>query len=321
MTTRVMRSTVLRPGFRVRAFALAAIAISIYSANCASFLLNRSLSFERGRADLEVKTIPVGKFHFVYTEGGKGEAIVLIHGFAGEKDHWTRMARYLTDKYRVIAPDLPGHGENDRLPEENYSIPEQARRLHDFVHQIGLKRFHLVGNSMGGAISTYYASEYPEDVITLALFDSAGVKSPVKSELATYLEKGENPLVVKTRDDFDRLTAFTFVDPPYIPGVIKSYFTEKAIANKEFNEKIFSDISKDRGGVEGRLSKIQIRTLILWGDTDRVIHPSSAEVFHKGIKNSEVVIMKACGHGPMIERPQETADHYLKFLNKSASAK
>ncbi len=290
------------------------IALSLSNANCSGWLLRRAMSFERGRADLEIKRAEVGKFHWVYSEGGEGEPVVLIHGFAGDKDHWTRMARFMTDRYRVIAPDLPGHGENDRLPDESYTIPEQAKRLHDFLHSIGLSRFHLAGNSMGGGISTYYASEYPEDILTLGLFDSAGVKSPKESELAAYLRRGENPLVVGSREDFDRLTAFTFVEAPYIPGVIKDYFVDRAIANRAFNEKIFSDISRDRQNLESRLTKISARTLILWGDTDRVIDPSAADVFHKGIKNSQVVIMKACGHGPMIERPQETAAHYRAFL-------
>jgi len=282
--------------------------------SCSGFLVRAAASSEHGRANLEIKTVPVGKFHFTYLEGGTGEIVICIHGFAGEKDHWTRFSAFLTDRYHVIAPDLPGHGDNDRLPDENYSIRSQAQRIHEFAKALGLRKFHMIGSSMGGAIAADYASLYPEDVITLALFDSAGVKSPEKSELTTELEKGNNPLLVSNVDDFNRLMAFTCVKPPYIPGFLKTYFAERAVQNRAFNEKIFADIGGAAGNVEGRLPLIQAKTLILWGDTDRVIHVSSVKIFQAKIKNTSVVIMKDCGHGPMVERPEETAKHYLEFV-------
>jgi len=281
---------------------------------CASWVLARAVSYERGKADLEVKAVQSGKFRFVYTEGGRGQTILLLHGFAGDKDHWTRMAAGLTDAYRVIAPDLPGHGENDRLTEESYSIPLQAQRIKEFARNLNLQRFHLVGSSMGGAIAAYYASEYPEDVLTLGLFDSAGVRSPEKSEMALALEKGVNPLLVENEEDFDRFLKFTTVNPPYIPGSIKAYFARRAVASRPFNERVFKDIGGEAGNVESRLGRIRAPTLILWGDTDRVIHPASAGVFQKGIRGSKVVILKECGHGPMVEKPEETAKIYRSFL-------
>ncbi|MCE9599969.1 MAG: alpha/beta hydrolase [Spirochaetia bacterium] len=298
----------------MRKLQIVPILLILFTSNCATWLLNRAIGFERGRADLEEKMVPVGKFHFVYTEGGNGETILMVHGFAGEKDHWTRMSAYLTDKYHVIAPDLPGHGLNDKLPEENYSIISQATRLHDFMQNFKVKKYHLVGSSMGGAISAYYASAYPDEILTLTLIDAAGVKSPTKSEMELEVAKGNNPLLVNTVEDFDRMMAFTTVKPPYLPGIIKGHFAEKAVRNRPFNEKIFEDIRGEKGRIESRLSLIQARTLIIWGDTDRVIDPSAASVFQAKIKNAKTVIMKACGHGPMIERPEETSQHFLKFL-------
>lgn len=286
---------------------------------CATWILARAISYERGRADLEVRSAQVGRFRFVYTDGGTGETILMLHGFAGDKDHWTRMAAGLTEQYRVIAPDLPGHGENDRLTDEKYSIPLQAQRVHDFARLLGLSRFHLVGSSMGGAIAAYYASEYPQDLLSLALIDAAGVQSPEKSEMALALEKGINPLLVENEADFDRFLKFTTVNPPYIPGSIKAYFARRAVLNRPFNEQIFRDIKGEAGSVEKRLPLIKAPALIIWGDTDRVIHPSSAQVFARGIRGSRVVIMKECGHGPMVERPEETASIYAAFLKDVTS--
>ncbi len=315
----VIRALCSRPAL-LRAFTIS-ILFAVLSGSCATWVLARAISFERGRADLEVRSAQVGRFRFVYTDGGTGETILMLHGFAGDKDHWTRMAAGLTDRYRAIAPDLPGHGENDRLTDEKYTIPLQAERVHEFARQLKLGKFHLVGSSMGGAIAAYYASAYPEDLLSLALIDTAGVQSPEKSEMAIALEKGFNPLLVENEADFDRFLKFTTVKPPYIPGSIKAYFAQRAVQNRPFNEQVFRDIKGEAGSVEKRLPLIKAPTLIVWGDTDRVIHPSAAQVFARGIRGSRVVILKDCGHGPMVERPEETAAVYNAFLKDTASKK
>jgi abhydrolase domain-containing protein 6 len=285
--------------------------------NCAGILLKTAIRYERGKGNLDIKQIDIEKFSIKYAESSNSNKnpIVFVHGFGGDKDNWTRMIPYLKDQYRAISPDLPGFGDTNRLPSENYSITEQVKRLKQFTEKLGIKKFHIAGNSMGGSISAYYASQYPDEVLSLTLINSAGVTSPIKSELAVELERGYNPLLVKDVDDYDRLINFIFVKKPYIPGSIKKYFAEKAVQNKSFNEKIFSDIRSEKNPVEASLSKIKSPTLILWGDTDRVIHVSSTEVFQKNIKNSKVIILKDCGHSPQIERPQEVASHILQFIS------
>ncbi len=109
---------------------------------------------------------------------------------------------------------------------------------------------------------------------------------------------------------------FVFVKPPYIPGPLKSYFTEKAIRNRPFNEKIFSDVRTEFGLLEKKASKIQVKTLILWGDQDRIIHPSAGVVYQKLIPNSKLVVLKDCGHLPMLEKPEETAQAMIEFLTR-----
>src|SRR5688572_27243681 len=109
--------------------ALVCLSVLFLTVNCTSLLLKGAVAFERSKADVEKKSIQVGKFNFVYNEGGEGETVLFIHGFAVDKDNWTRLSAHITDRYHVVAPDLPGHGENDRLPDESYTVPEQVRRL------------------------------------------------------------------------------------------------------------------------------------------------------------------------------------------------
>ena len=290
------------------------LCISISLFRCASTILKASIYFERGKGDVEIKKVSINKFEIVYSETGKGVPILLLHGFGGDKDNWTRMAPYLYRQYRLIAPDLPGFGESSRLGDENYAVSLQIERVKEFKEKVGLGKVHIVGNSMGGAIAAAYTLKYPDDILTLTLIDSAGVTSPTKSELTLELEKGNNPLLVKDAADFDRLMSFNFHKKPYIPDSIKEYFAERAVKNRKFNEKIFSDIRGEPNQVEPNLAKLKAPTLILWGDRDRVIHPDSARVFNKGITDSKLILFKDCGHIPQLERPRDTATAIQDFI-------
>jgi abhydrolase domain-containing protein 6 len=285
--------------------------------NCASLILKTAFQYERNKSDLVRKTVSLDSINIVYHETGDIDkpTLLLLHGFGGDKDNWTRMSPYLYKNYHIMIPDLPGFGDSTSDPNLNYSLTEQVIRIKKFHDQLNLGKIILVGNSMGGALSIRYTLKHPEDVKALVLVDSAGVISPSKSELTLQLEKGINPLLVQDKDDYDRLMDFIFVKKPYIPGVLKSYFAEKSVKAKPMNEKIFTDLRGDKFQIEPQLKNIKASTLIIWGDQDRVIHPSSVEVFIKNIPGSQKAIMKDCGHSPQIERPEETSEIILKFLN------
>ena len=129
------------------------------------------------------------------------------------------------------------------------------------------------------------------------------------------LSKGEpNPLVAGSVEEFDQLIRFVFSTPPDIPRFVKRLLVKEAQRHKASNQRIFKQISSENMALEPDLPKIRTRTLVLWGNQDRVIDVSAVEILKKGIPNSTSVIMKNCGHVPMIERPQEAAQHYLAFL-------
>lgn len=279
-----------------------------------SVLVSLNIVWERYLAGLSEQTVQAGDDTIVYLEGGQGENVLLVHGFGADKDNWTRFARFLTPRYHVVALDLPGFGESTRDQAKRYDIESQAARVHRFVEALGLKRFHMAGNSMGGQISGVYTATFPEEVASLGLFAPGGLQSGRPSELTSMLALGKNPLLIDSAEDFDRLLGFIFVEPPYIPGPLKGYFAERAVRFRPFNEKVWRDVMEPRVPLEPYLSRIRARSLILWGDTDRVLDPSGVTILQAALDHPVTVLMKSCGHAPMIERPQETAEHYLKFL-------
>ncbi len=269
----------------------------------------------RGQAGLKKKTIQAGSHTITYLEGGQGETIVLLHGFGTDKDNWVRFARNLKKIYHVIIPDLPGFGESSLIPSEHYDIDTQVKRIHEFVQKVGLKKFHLAGNSMGGLIAGIYAADYPDEIASLGLVDPGGVKDREPSPIWVEVEKGKNPLVPAQPSDFNTLVKFVFATPPFMPNVVKLYLGEQAAARKEFNERVFIE-AKPEDWLERRMGGIRAKTLIIWGDADRVFPVADAPVLNQGIAGSKLVIMKACGHVPMFERPDEMARYYLEFLRE-----
>jgi pimeloyl-ACP methyl ester carboxylesterase len=271
---------------------------------------------ERGIAGLERRSIEIDGVGIAYLEGGQDENLLLLHGFGANKDNWTRVGKYLTPHFHVIAPDLPGFGESTADPKGDYSMDAQVRRIHAFVRKLDIKRFHLGGNSMGGYIAALYASRYPADVASLWLLAPGGVMAAEPSDMQRMLEEGRGtPLVVKNPEDFERLMGFVFVKPPFIPGVVKEHLAREAVEHSASNERIFKHLHSDFSSapLEGLLQHSATPTLVLWGSGDRVLDVSGADILESMLTHGRVVVMDNVGHIPMIEKPQETANIYLTF--------
>ena len=275
-------------------------------------------SLLRRRAALSRHTVRVGDVEWPYLDGGEpsGEPVVLVHGFGGDKDNWTLYARYLTPQCRVVCPDLPGFGENDRSVERDYRVQAQARRLREFLDALGIERCHLAGNSMGGFIALQFALDYPGRLASLALLDNAGVAGANASELQRAIERRENPLELKTLADVDRLLAFVYRKPPYMPRGFKRVLLDDALANEQVLDKVFWTLASE--GIDGvlnaRLGDVRTPTLIVWGRHDQLIDVSAVDELRRGLVDSVAVILEHVGHVPMLEAPAATARHHLGLI-------
>jgi len=274
-------------------------------------------TLERQRAGLELQSAVVDGETWHYLDGGSPDApvLLLLHGFGGDKDNWTRFSRTLVENYRVIAPDLPGFGDSARHADWDYSLPAQRDRLAGFVAALELSPLHIGGNSMGGHLSALYTHAHPEQVLSLALLNNGGIDAPDLSEMALALGRGENPLVLGSPDDFDRLLSFASHKRPFVPWPAKGVLAEKIFEDAAFNRYIFKALRDERYvPLEPLLGDIRQPTLIIWGEFDRVLDVSSIEVMQPLLPQAEVIVMPDTGHLPMLERPAATAAHYLEFL-------
>ena len=273
----------------------------------------------RRRARLVRKTITVDGRIWPYLEGGDPSkpALVMVHGFGADKDHWTFYAPWMTRDYHLIAPDLPGFGENDRDGELPFDVSSQAARLKAFLDALSIDRPHLGGNSMGGWIALRFAIDYPDCLRTLTLMNNAGIVGANESELQRLAaDRDYNPLVLANLDDADRLIAFVVRKPTYVPPRLKPVIYADALRHRDLLDKIFWTIADEmeQTPLNDDLHKVTVPTLILWGRHDKLIDVSCVAVLEKGIANSRAHIFDHVAHVPMIEDPKATAEIQRVFL-------
>jgi len=262
-------------------------------------------------AHMEEKQVVAGDTTWSYYEGGTGPTIVLLHGFAANKETWLEMARGLTDHFHVVAPDLPGWGESSRNDNGDYGIPAQAARIEAFAAATGLQHFLLVGQSMGGAIAGVYASEHPDRVASLVLMSSLGLTFK-GNDFVRDVKAGKNPFLLKDRADLEALLARIFLKPPHIPGRLEDAILDRNAKDHEFIARTFTQL-KDPAqayALDPVIGTLPMPVLGMWCRDDKIIDVSALDTLRNGLKSSpaiSVTIMNGCGHMPMLEKPDETA--------------
>ena len=136
-----------------------------------------------------------------------------------------------------------------------------------------------------------------------------------ESELRKIIrDTGKNPLTPRNEEEFAALLPLVMADPPFVPRPIMNVLAQERIRNFDLEQRIFTQIAGD--SVEQRVNGLATPSLIVWGDQDRLIDIATADILHKMLPKSQVIIMLGIGHVPMIERPRQSADDYLRFRAK-----
>lgn len=281
-------------------------------------LYDNAISWERSSAGLEPASITVNNMNIAYLRNEEqvdGDTLVLIHGFGANKDNWTRIAKELTDEFNVYAIDLPGHGDSSKPLDIGYHFDDQVKNLADILAELNLGKVHMLGNSMGGAITALYAATYPDQIHSAVLFDPAGIYV-YESELMSLVENGENPLIPSKEGDFERLVNFALEKKPFAPWPIYAVMEEKAIANEEVNKVIFAAIRDSAYAATFRdtITNIKAPVLVIWGQEDRITDPRNADIFVQQIPDARKVLLEGVGHAPMVEVPEKSAKLFREFL-------
>jgi pimeloyl-ACP methyl ester carboxylesterase len=268
---------------------------------------------------IEERFVSVGRSQMAYLAGSKkGPTVLLLHGFAADKEHWLEVIPHLEKAgYHVVAPDLPGFGANFRDPTGQYDAAALARQVRTFAKAADLGMFHLVGHSIGSIVAASYAYAFPVELASLTLIEPLGLTTPAESDLDKSLAKGRNPLLIASAAGYDNLLAFVTATPPAWNPKVKKKRAEALAADRGFYDEVWSKLLQgDRGKLlDLLLPELQVRTLAVFGGKSRVVHPMTAKMVEKRLeeKGAQTVVIPGCGHWPMVEKPAELAAALIGF--------
>jgi pimeloyl-ACP methyl ester carboxylesterase len=250
------------------------------------------------------------KVNLIDTGGESKPPLLWIHGLSGLWQNWLLNLPAFMDRYRCIAPDLPGFGESE-MPSEDISIRGYARTVEAICEQLGVDGPTVIGNSMGGFVGAELAISQPTRVAKLVLVSAAG--------LSTEYHATEPVLVAARLWAFATARTGARVDPVVrrkrlrrlvLQGVVR--YPEKLSGPLTWELVQGADRPGFRQGLRAnleysfrdRLTQIEVPTLIVWGRNDMLVPVGDADRYRRLIgDNARAEIFEDTGHVPMIERP------------------
>ncbi|GGY46924.1 alpha/beta fold hydrolase [Parvularcula lutaonensis] len=256
-----------------------------------------------------------------YRAAGPEDApvVIFIHGTSASLHTWEEVMAGLSDDYRVIAYDQPGHGLTGPHPERDYTYAGMADGLDAIFAAEGVSDAVLVGNSMGGWVAWRDALENPHRVRALVLVDAAGIPAAVKPESNLGFRLLQSPL---GRIAMRRLTPRaairqSLVDTVGDPAVVTDEMVDRYWELLRFpgNRQAAGDqFTSPRQDLSDRLGEIEQPTLVVWGAKDRLIPVENAAIFTERMPNAQAVIFDELGHIPMEEDPAQFLAAVEPFL-------
>lgn len=256
-----------------------------------------------------------------WLEAGDGPPLVLVHGWSCSGFFWKPMLPLFKDGYRVLAPDLPGHGLSAK--DEKSYLPElQATRLLEWLSAIGVDRFFLVGHSMGGEIAARMALTAPDRVRGLVLAGAIGL-SQVAEQLPWYARLILSPMgqhiVTRffTEKNLSRTHRLFMTGPgrPDYPECTRDIVLTNT--NTPCDLKALALTTRDglfRDFLDRRAPEIRTPTLCIWGEADKLVPPSAGEAYARLIPGARLTRIPRTGHMIPWEEPGLMAEEVLGFV-------
>lgn len=247
-------------------------------------------------------------------------AILLLHGTGSSLHTWDGWARRISPTMRVVRLDLPGFGLTGPHPSGDYSGTATVDFLERFADAAGLKRFAIVGHSLGGYYAWRFALRHPARVSALVLIDAVGYPIEPGTSGAVALELARMPVVSELmrfapiRGVVERSLKDTYGDDSKVtPELVDRY---EQLMLRPGNRTAMGDRARAERRPVGwqRLPELYVPTLIQWGGADRWVPIAHAERFRSDIPDSRLVLYPSLGHLPMEEDPKTTVRDAMTFL-------
>jgi len=254
-----------------------------------------------------------------YEVSGQGEPVIFIHGVGSRKSSWNLIKEKLHEKYLCISYDLRGHG-NTPLPDENkFFLDDLVNDLEKLRLKIKLKKFHIVGHSLGGQIGPAYAKKYPDYVLSLTMLSTAAFRTEIEKnkiyELIDAMKanglESVLPLLISRwyTDDFAKK------NPQFISNRIHMI--------KEMDLKTFCRVFWIYADcmMEDWIHEIKIPTLVMTGELDISCNPRINKMIVEAMPDARLEILKDLRHSITGEKPDLVATKIRTFYEEIENGK
>lgn len=260
------------------------------------------------------KTAVYRRENISFTDQGKGRVVVLLHGFLGSKAIWRSTADNLAKSYRVIAIDLPGHGDTPPIGYA-HSMEMMARSVKAVMNFLKLKRFVIVGHSMGGYVALAFADLFPDNLRGLCLYHSTAYPDSEEKKAdrlrAIQLVKASKTVYTKTtiRNLFaSKNLKYLSDEIAFATGIAKSTGKRGIVAALHG--------MRDRPGRDIILGMVSYPVMMVIGEHDNVLPASVLLEQAQLIRNRTVLHLEHDGHFGFLESPRQSNKALRAFLRK-----
>ena len=288
---------------------LVVLALAVISVSVVRFDKTKDeLAAKYAGAPSQFIALPGGATAHVRDQGNReGPALVLIHGSNASLHTWEPWVALLGAKYRIVTMDMPGHGLTGTVPGDDYSRAGMVSFTHAVLQKLGLARYAIGGNSMGGGVAAKYAEDYPGEVTALILVDASGLprkpqpgeKIPLGFRIAQIPVLSKIMLYVSPRSIFAEGVRKVFVDQSKVTEeMIDRYYDLNLYDGNRRATGIRFRLPSSDEAVSEKLGEIRAPTLILWGEKDGLIPVEYAAEFQKRISGAKLVIYPECRSYP-----------------------
>ena len=285
-----------------------AIVYFIYPGVLLGFLQSAAVD----NAGLSKRSIDLNGYQAHYYEGGDSGSpvLVLLHGFSDNKYSFVTSVNSLTQQYRVILPDLLGHGDNARLQELDHSVGGQVRFIRELLAALNVSGTAIGGNSMGGHIAAAYALQHPQDTEALIVINATGVQLQNESVYQEFPESVDPAF-------FEQFFDHIYVNPPQFPQPMLQHFANKLNARIPFFNGVVKQIEKGPlFRLNEQLTRVTAPALVLWGKDDPIVPVDYAELYAQQLSGATLKILPNTGHSPQYETPDVVQQELSKFMQQ-----
>ena len=277
----------------------------------------------------EMKYLDLHGERVAYVDEGSGEVVVLLHGIAGSSQTWRALIGPLSRRYRVIAPDLLGHG-NSTKPRSDYSLGALSALVRDILDELGIARATIVGHSLGGGIAMQFVYQHPDYVAGLVLIGSGGLGPDVGLTLRLASLPGAElvlPVIAARRllSPGDRVLAWMRkmgVESPRVEELWRHYSSLSDGPTRQAFLRTLRSVVDHRGQAVSALSKLNFRTdfpvMAIWGERDNMIPVKHAYAAQDVRPDVRLEVLADVGHFPHAERPAAVAALIDDFITVGA---